>query len=83
MSKILVEVYVPVIDQTFDVHIPVTCKVHEVETMLAGAFQDLSDGYFVPSPDTVLCDRLSGEELDINQSVLELGLQNGARLMLI
>ncbi|MFC4302819.1 methyltransferase [Cohnella boryungensis] len=83
MDKILVEIYIPVVDRSFDVYIPVSLKLYEVEALLSGAFKELCDGQFVASPDTVLCDKLTGMVLDINQSVLELGLMNGSRLMLI
>ena len=82
-EHILVEVYLPSVQRSFDVYVPLFCKLHEVEAMLAGALHELSDGYFVPSPDTVLCDKTSGIMLDINSSAAELGLQNGSRLMLI
>lgn len=83
MDKILVEIYVPVVNRSFDTYLPVSLKLHEIEALLAGAFRELCDGQFVASPDTVLCDRLTGQALDINKSVLELGLMNGSRLMLI
>ena len=83
MDRILVEIYLPVVDRSFDVYIPVALKLHEVEAMLAGKFKEICDGQFVASPDVVLCDKLTGNALDINQSALELGLMNGSRLMLI
>lgn len=83
MDKILVEIYLPVVDKQYDVFIPLTNKMYEIESLLTNALHDLTDGYFVPSADTVICDRISGEALDINQSPLELGLMNGSRLMLI
>lgn len=83
MDKILIELYLPAIHRVFDVYIPVACKLYEVETLLAAVLIELSDGQFVPSGDTVLCDRLSGQPLDINSSALELNLLNGSKLMLI
>lgn len=83
MSKILIELYLPAIHRVFDVYIPVASKLYEVEALIAGVLTELSDGQFVPSGDTVLCDRLSGQTLDINSSALELQLLNGSRLMLI
>ncbi|WP_027088424.1 hypothetical protein [Cohnella panacarvi] len=83
MDRILVEVYVPAVGRTFDAYIPAVSKLREVEALLAQVLSDLSDGSFVPSPDTSLCDRKSGLALDINQSAVELGLMNGTRLMLI
>jgi hypothetical protein len=83
LEKILVEIYLPAVNQNYDVYIPLTSKLHEVTDLLANAFTELSNGYFTASQDTVLCDKATGHLLDINKSVLELGLYNGSRLMLI
>lgn len=82
-DQILVEIYLPTVHRSFDVYIPLFCKLYEVEAMIAGALHELSDGSFIPTPDTVLCDKLSGIVFDINSSAAELGLRNGSRLMLI
>lgn len=44
---------------------------------------ELADGYFVPGTDTILCERVTGTELDVNLTAAEMGIVNGARLMLI
>ncbi|GKU77584.1 EsaB/YukD family protein [Paenibacillus sp. L3-i20] len=83
MDKYLIEVYIPVLNRSYDVYIPALVKLYEVEALLVAAITELSDGYFTARQDTVLCDTLSGMLLDINKSAMELGLQNGSRLMLI
>lgn len=83
MDKILVELYIPVINRSYDVYLPLASKMHEVEGLLSSAIREISEGYFVASLDTVLCDRDTGTVLDINKSALELGLRNGSKLMLI
>ncbi|GMX63568.1 hypothetical protein Elgi_31390 [Paenibacillus elgii] len=83
MDKILVEVFVPALARTYDVYIPLTTKLWEVETLLTGAIAELSNGYFAPTRDTVLCERTSGSVLDIGMSAQESGLHYGSRLMLI
>ncbi len=83
MDKILVEIYLPVVDRSYDVYIPFHLKIYEVEKMVASAFAELSDGYFTSSADTVLCGKADGNPLDINKSALEQGLHNGSKLMLI
>lgn len=83
MNKILVEIYLPVLQTSFDVFIPLTSQLHEIEPLLVRAFNDVTGGYFNSSDELVLCDRDSGKVLDINQTALELALKNGSRLMLI
>jgi len=83
VEKILVDIYIPALNKSYDVYLSLSSKIHEAEVLLANAIKDISDGYFVSTQDTVLCDRVTGNILDINKSATELGLQNGSKLMLI
>ncbi|MEI7024793.1 methyltransferase [Paenibacillus sp. y28] len=83
MKQILIEVFVPALGRAFDVYIPFACSMCKIEPLLVHVIADLTDGQFVPSRDTVLCDRVTGAMLDIDMSALELGLHHGSRLMLI
>lgn len=83
MNKIIVEIYIPIIGKSYDVFIPKNKKLYEVSQLLAKSISDLTDGMFVMSDNNVLCDLVTGQVLDINLSVNDLGLKNGSRLMLI
>lgn len=83
MDKILVEIYLPAANRSYDVYIPLNCKIHEIVGLIAGTFTELSDGYFTASNDVVICDKVTGVIFNINMSAKELGLKNGSKLMLI
>jgi len=83
MSKILVEVYLPAADKTYDVFLPLESKIYEVIQMLSSIMGDLAGGFFTASDDTVVCYRDTGAVLDINKSVYELSLLNGSKLIII
>ena len=83
MHKILVEIYNPAAEKSYDVFIPLKSKLYEVSFLLSNAISELSEGYYQASEQTVLCDRSTGEIFDINQTVEELGLKNGSKLMLL
>lgn len=83
MDKVLIEVYVPVLDRAFDVFVPLRSAMHEVLELLKRAVADLSDASFLPNENTVICRREDGTILDINLSVFELNIRNGSKLMLI
>ncbi len=83
MKKVLVEVYVPVIDARYDVFIPNTSQMSEVLELLKKAVADLSGGHFVPTGETALCYRENGAIINVNMTVYELGIHNGSKLMLI
>lgn len=83
MKKVLVEVFVPVIDARYDVFIPNTSPMSEVLELLKKAVADLSDRHFVPTDETAICYRENGAIVNVNMTVHELGIHNGSKLMLI
>lgn len=83
MDKVLVQVFVPVLDRSFDMFIPLRSPVHEVLELIKRAVEELSEGSFRSDENTALCRREDGTLININQSVCELNIQNGSKLMLI
>lgn len=83
MDEVLIEVFVPVLSESFDVFIPRYSPMYEVLELIKKAISDLSYGRFVSDDNTVLCYRKSGQILNINLSVCELNVLNGSKLMLI
>ena len=83
MEKVLVEVYVPGLERSFDVFIPVQSPMYEVLELIKKAVREMSDGRFVVNENTTLCHRENGTIININLSVYELRIKNGSKLMLI
>lgn len=83
MNKVLVEVFVPVINTSYDVFIPGASQMSEVLELLKRAVSDLSNGRFIATDETTVCYRENGAIININMSVYELGIHNGSKLMLI
>jgi hypothetical protein len=83
MSKILVEVFIPAAGRRFDLMIPYEARLHEVTELVKSVVADDVESSFMPAEDTILCHGVTGAALDINRSPEELGLANGAALMLL
>ena len=83
MDKVLVEVYVPVLSSSYDFFIPIQSQMSEVVELIKRAINELTEGDYILSEDTIMCHRDDGTIININKSVLELELKNGSRLMLI
>ena len=83
MDKALIEVYVPVLDRSFDMFIPLTSPMHDVLELIKKAVSEMPDGRFVANANTTICNREDGTIININLSVYELGIRNGSKLMLI
>ena len=83
MEKVLVEIFVPAINQSFDMFLPLKEPMYEVLELIKKAVGELSDGLFISNESTAIADRQDGSILNINMTVFELGIQNGSKLMLI
>ncbi|WP_223592678.1 methyltransferase [Neobacillus bataviensis] len=83
MHKILVEVYNPASNHSFDVFIPLKSKIYEVTYLLSNTVTELSQGHYKATQQTALCDRITGQVFDINMTIEEIGLKNGSKLMLL
>lgn len=83
MDKILVNVFVPVLNTDYDIFLPPASRMSAVLELIKKAVTELSDGIFIANRDTAICYRADGGILDLNLTVSELGIGNGTRLMLI
>lgn len=81
-DKVLVELYIPAIHETYDVFVPLWSPVYEVLDLLKKAVIALSQGQYQADGSSVLCYG-AGDIVDINASVGELEIYNGSRLMLV
>ena len=83
MHKILVEIYNPASNNTYDVFIPLKSPVFEVVYLLSNTISELSQDQYKANEQSILCDRQTGDLFDINKTIEELGLKNGSKLMLL
>ena len=83
MDKILVELYVPIIEQKYEIWIPASKRIYNVIGLLAKAVNELSGGYYKPSKLPDLYDKITGKPYDINLSIKETTIRNGTELILI
>lgn len=83
MNKILINVYVPTINSSYDMFIPPLSPMYEVLELIKKAVTEMSDGLFIACDNNFISYRDSGKIIDINLLVFESDIQNGSRLMLI
>ena len=83
MNKILIEVFLPAANKSFEIYIPLELKLHEVTFLVDKTISELSNGLFSSNDDSILCEKSTGNILNINMSARELNLKNGAELMLL
>lgn len=83
MDKILVKLYVPVIEKQYDVRIPAHKRIYNVIQLLVKAINELNNGEYKPSKMPLLYDKLTAESYDIQLSVKETNIRNGSEIILI
>lgn len=83
MNKVLVKVYVPVIEEKYDIWIPLNRKIHNVVKLLIKAIYDLSGGYYRPYEIPELYNKITAIPYDMNKNVKESNIKNGTELVLL
>ena len=83
MNKILVNVFFPAVCMSYDMYFPGDAEISQITEMIKSICASLTDGLFRPSEDSVLCDRNTGNILDIYSTPNEMCLINGSELMFI
>lgn len=83
MDKVLVKVYVPTIEEIYDIWIPAQKKIWNVIYLMVKAINDLSNDCYKPSKLPQLYDKITSEEYDVNLTVKESTIRSGTELILI
>lgn len=83
MNKILVKLYVPMIEQQYDIWLPLNRRIHNVICLLVKAVYESSGGVYQPKTMPLLFDKLSAKQYDVNLTIKESDIRNGTQLVLI
>lgn len=82
-NKILIELYIPLIEKKYDLYIPISKKIGTIKKLIEEGLTELSDHAYIIKEDTNLYSKETGKIYDVNQSVRETDLKNGSRIILI
>jgi len=83
MNKVLVKVYVPILEEQYDILIPLNRRIYNVIKLLTKAINELSNGYYTPQRKSVLYDKITAIPYDDNLSIRESNIRNGTEVILI
>ena len=83
MNKVLVNLYVPVLEEEYDIWLPLNKKIASVIILLVKAVNEFSGGYYKPTKMPYLYDRLTGSVYNVNLNIKEANIKNGAKIILI
>ena len=83
MSKVLVEIDIPIAQKVFEVFLPLHLTGFELLPLIIRTAEDLTDGIFSASEETTLSRKEDGSLLNLNLPVWRLEVKNGEKFVLI
>ena len=83
MNKVLVKVFIPMLEKEYDLWIPINKRIYNVMILIVKGINEFSDGYYIPDKMPVLYDKATAKPYDINLKVKESTIRNGTELILI
>ena len=83
MDKLLISVFVPVIDRTYSVEIPINVETKTMVDIVQKMIVELSNEAYQVNENAKLYDKATGTLINQNNIVKFSGLGNGSYLMLI
>jgi len=81
--KFVIDVYVPASGNKYEMRIPASIQMFNVLELIKKAVSESEDGRYCPDDTAVLCDKNTGEILNLNLTAFEMGLKNGSEIMII
>lgn len=83
MNKVLVKLYVPILEKTYDIWLPLNKRIYNIIILLSKAINEMEEGYYQPEEMPILYNRLTGTVYDINLKGQETDIRNGTEIVLI
>lgn len=83
MNKVLVTVYVPLIESKYEVYVPINKKVGTIKELIIKSINEMSDGALDTNRVLELYDNDTGDVLPNNIYVRDSKMMNGTTLVLI
>lgn len=82
MDKVLVSIYVPSIEEEFNVYLPINIKLLDVINSFQNDLVNLSDKNFEIIEKPIIYNDFDGKILNLNNIVKDCGIVKGCRLLL-
>lgn len=83
-NKILIEVIVPLLEENFEIYIPVNKRISTVIQLIEKSLNEITNGYYpAQKENSVIIDEESGSVFDVNLTVKESKMINGSKIILI
>ncbi len=82
-NKILIELFIPLIEKSYDIYIPVNKKIGTIKKLIEDGLVELTDNAYIIKEDTNFYSKETGQVYNVNHTVRETDIKNGSRIILI
>ncbi len=83
MDKVLVEIYVPGMEQEFDMWLPIHKKIGNIVNLLLKSLSEMSENNVITSDAPLLYNRESAYPYSLNLMLKDTDIKNGTKLILV
>ena len=83
MNKVLVKLYIPVIEEQYDVWLPKSKRIYNVILLLLKGLNELTKDAYNTENLPILYNKLTGKKYNINDKVQDTDITNGTEIILI
>ena len=80
-NKVLVNIYVPLLEKKYEVFLPANKKIGEIIILVGKALNEISGGYYQFKNTERLYNRINGREDPINQLLKYTSMRNSTELI--
>lgn len=82
-NKVLIQLFVPEIDETFDLFIPVNELLWKVKKLVVKSVYDLTNGGINPQKEYILINKITGEVYKDNLVIRDTNIRNATEIVLL
>ncbi len=83
MGKVLVVLYVPILEKKYEIWLPLQRKIGPIINLLVKALGELTAGEYTPKKMPLLYDKQTANVYEIDKTVKDAGIKNGTEVILI
>ena len=82
-NKILICLYIPLIEKSYDLFIPINKKIGTVKRLIEEGLVELTDNSYIIKENTNFYSKDTGDIYDVNLAVRDPDLKNGSKVIII
>lgn len=83
MNKVLVKLYVPILDEIYDIWLPLNKKIYNIIHLLVRVINEINDNCYRGGESPRLYDKKTADQYDVNLILKETDIRNGSELILL